>query len=60
MYSDESTPEYRSEELEGRASFYDTPWKRIMAGSTLMNSVGEYSLQSRVAKSITWKTFAIH
>lgn len=40
-YSEESTPEYRSEVIKGRASFYDTPWKRIMAGSALQESFAE-------------------
>ncbi len=44
-YSDESTPEYKSEVIEGRASFYDTPWKRIMAGSALQESLGEFEDQ---------------
>lgn len=27
-FIDQSTPEYISEEIEGRTSFYDTPWKK--------------------------------
>jgi hypothetical protein len=41
VYRDESTPEYRSEVSKGCASSYDTPWKRVMAGSTIKGSLGE-------------------
>lgn len=38
-FSDESTPEYRSEVPEGYAFVYDTPWKSIMAGSAFKESL---------------------
>ena len=44
-YSEDSTPEYKSEVIEGRASFYDIPWKRIMAGSALLKSLGQFNDQ---------------
>jgi len=59
-YSDGSTPEYRSEELEGRASSYDTPWKRIMAGSAFRESLSKtWKGPQTTGRKITWKTFAI-
>jgi hypothetical protein len=72
-YSDEPTPEYRSEVIKGRDSFYDTPWKRIMAGSAFKEAFSQFSDESseeafsdsenkfgRREGKVTWKTFAIH